>query len=128
MFDRIFNIMRANLNDTFSFGQEKVSKEDWEAYEKFYQQKKQQEEAYNNAQNEFNAANHQKNLEEQAYYKALEVPVGASFDQIKESYKRLIKQYHPDRFANEPDKQKVAMEISQKLNVAYSYFEKKYGK
>ncbi|HEX2395259.1 MAG TPA: DnaJ domain-containing protein [Bacteroidales bacterium] len=30
------------------------------------------------------------------YYKILEVPEGASLDEIKQSYRRLAKQYHPD--------------------------------
>jgi hypothetical protein len=31
-----------------------------------------------------------------------------------------MKQYHPDRFANDPEKQKVATEVARKLTEAYN--------
>ena len=31
-------------------------------------------------------------------YRALELPAGASFEEIRSAYKRLMKKYHPDRF------------------------------
>jgi DnaJ-domain-containing protein 1 len=66
--------------------------------------------------------------EEMSYYQALELQPGATFEQIKAAYKTMVKKYHPDRFPHEPDKQKTAMEITQRINIAYSYFEKKFGK
>lgn len=60
------------------------------------------------------------------YYANLELPVGSSFQQIKTAYRRLIKQYHPDKFHLNPQKQMIAEEITAKLNTAYSYFEIKY--
>ncbi|MCU0391760.1 MAG: J domain-containing protein [Thermoflexibacter sp.] len=124
MFDRIFNILRANLGDVFQVQEEKISKEDWELYEQ-YQKNKQQEEQQTNEQSY--QQSWQQQQEEKQYYGVLELPHGASFEQIKIAYKRLIKQYHPDRFHNDPEKHKAALEISQKLNIAYSYFEKKFG-
>ncbi len=122
MFDRIFNILRANLGDIFQAQEEKISKEDWELYEQ-YQKNKQREEqrAY---EQQFNQTSQQ---EEKQYYGILELPYGASFEEVKVAYKRLIKKYHPDRFHNDPEKHKVAVEISQKLNIAFAYFEKKFG-
>lgn len=65
---------------------------------------------------------------EAAYYAALELPANASFEEIKRAYKTLMKKYHPDRFHNEPQKKQFAEAVTQKLNEAYAYFEKKYGK
>lgn len=65
------------------------------------------------------------NAKYKEYYDALEVSPGASFEEIKKSYRRLIKIYHPDRYANDPEKRKVAQAISLKLNEAYSYFEER---
>jgi DnaJ-domain-containing protein 1 len=65
---------------------------------------------------------------EAAYYAALELPTGASFEEIKRAYKTLMKKYHPDRFHNEPQKKQFAESVTQKLNEAYAYFEKKHGK
>lgn len=52
-------------------------------------------------------------------YANLELAFGASFAEVKKSYKRLIKKYHPDRFINDPEKQSVATEITQKLNTSF---------
>jgi signal transduction histidine kinase len=41
---------------------------------------------------------------EKEYYTILELPYGSSFEQIRSAYKRLIKEYHPDKFQN--DKQR----------------------
>ena len=59
------------------------------------------------------------------YYQVLEVQPGASFAEIKKSYRRLMKIYHPDKYAKDPEKMKVAQAVSLKLNEAYSYFEER---
>lgn len=65
---------------------------------------------------------------EKGYFAALEIPPTTDFDKIRAAYKKLMKQYHPDRFHNQPEKQRAAEQISKKLNEAYDYFEKKYKK
>jgi curved DNA-binding protein CbpA len=40
-------------------------------------------------------------------------------DTVKESYHRLMQKYHPDRFADDPEMQKKATELSQELTRAY---------
>ena len=52
-------------------------------------------------------------------YANLEVPYGADFEEIKRSHKRLLRKYHPDPFARDPDKQRVATQISQKINESF---------
>ncbi len=52
-------------------------------------------------------------------YANLEVSFGAPFDDVTKSYKELIRKFHPDRFANDPEKQKTATEIAQKVNQSY---------
>lgn len=58
------------------------------------------------------------------HYNALEIPVGSSWEDIRTAYKSAMKKYHPDRFANDPEKQKIAQTLAQKINEAYQYFEK----
>ena len=58
------------------------------------------------------------------YYANLEVPAGAHFDEIKRSYKELLKKYHPDKFHRD-QRTEFAQTITQKLNEAYEYFENK---
>lgn len=65
---------------------------------------------------------------EARFYQALEIPIGADFEEIKLAYKKVIKKYHPDRFAQDPEKQQAALQLSQKINEAYAYFRKKHGK
>jgi DnaJ-domain-containing protein 1 len=63
---------------------------------------------------------------EKSYYDALEVKPGASFEEIKASYKKLVKKYHPDRFHNHPEKRRYAETVTRQLNEAYAYFEQKF--
>lgn len=53
------------------------------------------------------------------WYRTLELEPGASFEEIRKSYRRLLKQYHPDRFAKDPEKYKVATEVTRNITVAY---------
>ncbi|MFP4363879.1 MAG: J domain-containing protein [Spirochaetia bacterium] len=52
-------------------------------------------------------------------YKNLEVSFGTNFDEVRKSYKVLIRKYHPDRFSNDPDRLKAATEIAKKINYSF---------
>jgi DnaJ-domain-containing protein 1 len=52
-------------------------------------------------------------------YSNLEVPFGASFEEVRKSYKGLLRKYHPDKFANDPNKLRIATEITKKINESY---------
>lgn len=52
-------------------------------------------------------------------YGNLEVPVGSDMTAVRQAYHRLIRQYHPDRFANNPTKVRQATEIAQRINQSY---------
>jgi len=52
-------------------------------------------------------------------YASLEVGRDADLEAVKAQYRKLIRRYHPDRHANEPDKHAVAVELAQKLTKAY---------
>ncbi len=51
----------------------------------------------------------------------LELPTGATASEIKQAYLRLSKKYHPDRFANDPEKLKLANELFTKISAAYGH-------
>lgn len=53
------------------------------------------------------------------YYANLEVPFGADLKTVRKSYRRLMREYHPDNFADDPEKEKMATRLSQELSVAY---------
>lgn len=52
-------------------------------------------------------------------YRVLELPTGASMDEVRDSYKRLLRKYHPDRFVGSPEKQRAATEVTQAVIAAY---------
>ncbi len=58
------------------------------------------------------------------YFANLELVPGASFTEIKSSYRRLLAKYHPDRY-HEDKRRPFAEEITRRLNEAYQYFEQK---
>lgn len=92
-------------------------------YEQFYQQ-------YSYQQNDYKQSSFTKNTAtksvEARYYAYLELQPGASFEDIRKAYKKLMKQYHPDRFYQDEKKRQIAEEVCRKLNEAYTYFEKKH--
>ncbi len=65
---------------------------------------------------------------EAEYLANLELSEGASFQEIKDAYKRLIRKFHPDLHAQDVDKKEFAKLITQRLNEAMDYFERKHGK
>ncbi len=52
-------------------------------------------------------------------YANLEVPFGADIDTVRRSYKRLMIKYHPDKYGKDPQQQKVALEITKKINESF---------
>ncbi|MDD3803115.1 MAG: DnaJ domain-containing protein [bacterium] len=53
------------------------------------------------------------------YYEILEIHSNASFEEIRKSYYRLSKEYHPDKFINKEFK-KINHQIQQTINEAYA--------
>lgn len=53
------------------------------------------------------------------YYANLEVSYGASFEEVKQSYRRLIKKYHPDLHERDPEKRHLAEQVLKRLNEAF---------
>ena len=58
------------------------------------------------------------------YYANLELEPGAPWSEVKHAYRRLMRQYHPDRHHSDPDKELLANQLSQKLRVAYEELKK----
>ena len=56
-------------------------------------------------------------------YAQLEVPYGAPFEEVKKSFRRLMRKYHPDLHAGNPQKQKTATQLTMSLTQAYNELE-----
>jgi COMPASS component SWD3 len=55
----------------------------------------------------------------QEYYQIFGLQYGASIAEIKKAYRRLVKEYHPDRFPHDLLLQKDAEEKIKGINIAY---------
>jgi curved DNA-binding protein CbpA len=49
----------------------------------------------------------------------LELPPGASQQEIREAYRKLLRMYHPDRFYNDPHRLRTASEVTHRVSLAY---------
>lgn len=58
----------------------------------------------------------------------LEVPFGAGLEQARAAHRRLIRAYHPDRHATNPDKYRIANQITQRVNYSYQRIKQFYEK
>jgi DnaJ-domain-containing protein 1 len=52
-------------------------------------------------------------------YANLEVPFGADIETVLKSYKHLMMKYHPDKHSGNAEKQRVALEITKKINESF---------
>ncbi len=52
-------------------------------------------------------------------YANLEVPFGADVEDVLKAYKTLILRYHPDKHSQDPEKQRMATEITKKINGSF---------
>ncbi|MDB4970784.1 MAG: heat shock protein DnaJ domain protein, partial [Myxococcales bacterium] len=56
-------------------------------------------------------------------YAQLETPYGAPFDEVKKSFRRLMRKYHPDLHVANPAKHKTATQLTMSLTQAYNELE-----
>jgi DnaJ-domain-containing protein 1 len=63
-------------------------------------------------------------LELRADFAALGLSPGASKEECKEAYKKLLKIHHPDRYGRDPEAFKKATEKTSRINAAYDSLEK----
>ncbi len=54
------------------------------------------------------------------WYRILDLQPGVDMAQIKTAYRQLMRKYHPDMHAGNPQKQKAATELSMRVTTAYN--------
>jgi len=52
-------------------------------------------------------------------YGNLELPFGAPFEAVRKAYKTMLIEYHPDKHSGSQDKQRIANEITKKINYSF---------
>jgi DnaJ-domain-containing protein 1 len=62
------------------------------------------------------------------YYANLELKPGASRQELKNSWRRLMKKYHPDLHSKDEEKKRIADELTRRLNEAYHILDKDLAK
>lgn len=53
-------------------------------------------------------------------YAQLEAPYGADLQTVRKCYRAMMRKYHPDMHSQNPEKQHMATELSQRLTMAYN--------
>ena len=54
------------------------------------------------------------------WFRTLELAPDASQEEIRKAYRRLMRKYHPDRWASDEEKFKAASEVARKITEAYN--------
>jgi len=62
------------------------------------------------------------------YYANLELAPGASREELKIAWRRLLKKYHPDLHSTNEEKKRIAEELTLRLNEAYHALDKELAK
>lgn len=62
------------------------------------------------------------------YYANLELPYGADREAVRSARRRLLARYHPDRFATDPDKARLAEGLVKRINHAHDELLKSLAK
>ena len=59
------------------------------------------------------------NPEIRRYYANLELSPGASVDEIRAAYRRMMRRYHPDKHHQDPERARAAHQLAHQLREAY---------
>lgn len=62
---------------------------------------------------------HEKNDGLAGYYANLEIPYGSDQETVRAAWKQMMKKYHPDLHGEDPEKRRIAGELTAELTRAY---------
>ena len=61
-------------------------------------------------------------------FETLGLPYGTPFEEVKRTYRQLMREYHPDRHTGSPEAERIATQKTQEITAAYELISKHYGK
>lgn len=114
IFDRLGNLLRSMFQDT-ERGTDADYQDAWDELNDFLSDSRQK----TGPKKSFKPSQKMPPAELKKDYETLDVPFGASFEKVKESYKNLINQYHPDKHALSEKDFKQATDVTRKINSAF---------
>ena len=157
-FDRMGNIIRSYLDDSDVFKTQNTSSESSKTGDDFYDQAYEEINDFLNKNKKTNYYDEEKPKNTTSYerhrsagnttqrprpekphlkpvpyelvpdFNKLGVPSGSPLETCKAEYKRLLKLYHPDKNAGNPEAQKIATRKTAEINDAYQRIEDWYAK
>lgn len=117
---RIQKIIQARINSALRVKHQKVGVDENKDFAKTFKE----ENLYQNQSfHETEVPERKINSTLAAHYAALEIPYSANLEVTKKAWKRMVRKYHPDLFAGDQKKAKIAHEITQSLNEAFHEIE-----
>ncbi len=129
---RLWNVARANLSDFASALRsdplDELTEEERRALDEELKQTvgaragrraRQAYESVNDRVNQTRPGGPSPEEQRRRWYKTLELEPGASFEEVRKAYRKLLRKYHPDRFAQNPEKYKAATEVTRNVTEAY---------
>lgn len=63
-----------------------------------------------------------------AAFECLGLPYGTPYEEVRKTYRRLMREYHPDRHADSPEEERAATIKTQEITAAYELITQHYGK
>lgn len=61
-------------------------------------------------------------------FETLGLPYGTPFEEVKKTYRQLMREYHPDKHGDSPEEERKATQKTQELTAAYELICQHYGK
>ncbi len=129
---RLWNVARANLSDFTSALRndplDELSEEERAALDEELKQSvgaragrraRQAYETVNDRVNQARPSGPSPEEQRRRWYKTLELQPGATYEEVRKAYRKLLRKYHPDKFAQHPEKYKAATEVTRNVTEAY---------
>lgn len=102
---RLFNILKASLNEPWH------EQDEFDKYDQRWTGPDMDDRSKSTKDN--------RDPELAGYYANLEVPYGSDLETVRKAWRHLVRKYHPDLHSADPEKRRIANELTQGLNHAY---------
>lgn len=112
LFSRLFRILRANIRFN-------KNNHNWDRFAHYREQYQHKSHPGSSESSGFEQRRPQVDPVLAGYYANLEVPYGSDIETVRQAWKRLVRKYHPDLHSRNPEKRRIANELTQGLNRAY---------